>query len=99
MKLSQVIKEPLITEKSMDLAGKGRYCFVVDKRVNKHQIKQAVEKFFKVNVVKVRTMKVLGKSKRTGKYLRKISKRPDWKKAIVELKKGEKIDIFSEAGG
>lgn len=67
-----------------------QYGFVVDARANKIQIKEAVESRFKVKVEKVRTMKVRGKIKRLGRF---SGRQPDWKKAIVSLAKGDKINL------
>jgi large subunit ribosomal protein L23 len=87
----QVIKGPLITEKSTILKeGQNKYCFVVDKRANKAEIKEAVEKIFNVKVADVNTMNFKGKVVR---YRMHYGKKPDWKKAIVTIKEGS-IDIF-----
>jgi large subunit ribosomal protein L23 len=86
-----ILKKPVVTEKSTSLLQDNKYTFVVDPRANKTEIKQAVEKVFKVKVEKVNTMNVKGKIKR----VRRIPGRtPDTKKAIVTLKKGDKIEIF-----
>ena len=92
MNLHHIIKRPLITEKTMRLASEGKYTFVVDKKADKKLVKRAVEKFFEVEVKKVWLIKVRGKKKRSGRQRRKIIKRPDWKKAIVKTKEGQKID-------
>jgi len=86
-----VLKRPIITEKSTILAGQGKYVFEVDIRANKPQIKEAVELAFGVRVKSVNTMIVKGKRKRWG---RRLTRRPDWKKAIVTLQPGEKIELF-----
>ena len=88
---------PIISEKSMNDAGLGKFTFRVERSSNKSMIKKEVEAKFKVNVIKVSTMVVKGKSKKTGKR-RVETKTADWKKALVVLKKGQKIDLF-EAGG
>lgn len=86
-----ILKKPVVTEKSTSLLQDNKYTFVVDPGSNKTEIKQAVEKTFKVKVEKVHTMNVKGKIKR----VRRIPGRtPDTKKAIVTLKKGDKIEIF-----
>ncbi len=86
-----VLKKPLITEKSTSLLQENKYTFEVDPRANKTEIKQAVQTIFKVKVEKVNTMRVKGKTKR----VRNIpGKTPDRKKAIVTLRKGDKIEIF-----
>ncbi|MBS4025103.1 MAG: 50S ribosomal protein L23 [Clostridia bacterium] len=87
----EIIKKPLVSEKSMGLMAENKYTFVVDKRANKIQIKNAVQDIFKVTVLDVKTMIVKGKVKRMGKYQ---GKTPDKKKAIVTLKQGDKIEIF-----
>ncbi len=84
---------PYITEKSMHLASHGWYSFIVDIKDNKPKIKDAIEKEFKVTVVSVKTNLVKGKSKRTGKKRIEVAG-SKWKKAVVSLKKGEKIDVF-----
>jgi len=90
----QIIKRPLITEKSTWLKDKNReLCFEVDIRANKHEIKKAVEELFKVKVERVRTCRVKGKTRRMGL---KVGKKPDWKKAYVKLKEGEKMIEFFE---
>lgn len=92
MNLSDVIKRPLITEKSNLLRGiANSVLFAVDSRANKKEVRDAVEKHFKVKVVDVRTMNVAGKTKRRG---RTVGLRPGWKKAIVTLKDGDKIEFF-----
>jgi large subunit ribosomal protein L23 len=87
----EIIKKPLISEKSMGLMAENKYTFVVDKRANKIQIKNAVQDIFNVTVLDVKTLIVKGKVKRMGKYQ---GKTPDKKKAIVTLKQGDKIEIF-----
>lgn len=86
-----IIKQPLITEKSYSLAGQNKYSFIVNPSVNKVEIRKAVEKLFKVTVLKVNTVNVKGKPVR----VRNIpGYRPDRKKAIVTIKEGEKIEVF-----
>jgi len=86
-----IIMRPLITEKAQIMASQSKYAFEVDKRANKMQIKEAVEVAFSVRVNSVNTATMKGKMKRYG---RKASKLPDWKKAIVTLAAGEKIELF-----
>jgi large subunit ribosomal protein L23 len=86
-----VLLRPLITEKSTVLAGADKYVFEVDLRANKNQIKEAVELAFDVKVADVNTLKMKGKNKRFG---RRITKQPDWKKAIVTLQPGNSIELF-----
>lgn len=91
MHLTEVVKRPLITEKSTILQSKQDYVFEVDSNANKHQIKAAVEKMFKVDVVKVNVINVPGKEKMVGR--RRVRTR-QWKKAIVTLAPGNKIEFF-----
>lgn len=92
MNLSDVIKRPLITEKATSLkAMSNAVLFAVDRRANKKEVREAVEKMFKVKVDDVRTLNVAGKKKRRG---RTVGLRPGWKKAIVMLKAGDKIEFF-----
>jgi large subunit ribosomal protein L23 len=91
----RIIRRPLVTEKSTQQKDVGRqYAFEVDRDANKIEIQSAVERLFKVTVLKVRTSIVLGKMKKLG---RRYGKRPDWKKAIVTLKEGNRIDFFEGA--
>ena len=88
----QIIKRPLITEKSTRQKEEGnQIVFVVDPKAGKIQIRQAVEKLFKVKVLSVRTLNVTGKKKRVGKFL---GRKSDWKKAIVKLREGDRIEFF-----
>ncbi|MBO8129551.1 MAG: 50S ribosomal protein L23 [Peptococcaceae bacterium] len=86
-----IIKRPVVTEKSMALAEENKYVFLVDPRANKTEIKEAVEKLFKVKVAKVRTMRRPGKLRRRGRI---VGYSPEVKKAIVTLQPGNKIEIF-----
>jgi large subunit ribosomal protein L23 len=87
----EVLVRPLVTEKSTALAGQGKYVFLVDKRANAQMIKEAVEEFFSVKVKQVNIGKVFGKKKRV-KYT--FGKTPTYKKAIVTLYPGYKIDLM-----
>ncbi|HHW03532.1 MAG TPA: 50S ribosomal protein L23 [Thermoanaerobacterales bacterium] len=89
-----IILRPWITEKTMDMKPYKKYVFVVDKNSNKTEIKNAVESIFGVKVEKVNTINMRGKKKRLGIH---EGKRPDWKKAIVTLKKDSKAIEFFEA--
>ena len=91
MHLYEVLRRPLITEKGTSLQIEGKYAFEVDGGANKHQIKQAVEKAFKVKVTAVNVMTVPGRKRRVGR--REVMTQP-WKKAIVTLKPGDKIELF-----
>ena len=86
-----VIVRPLVTEKSTALAGLNKYAFEVMPHANKVQIKQAVEVSFNVRVRNVNTCNVRGKVRRFGK---RLSKGRSWKKAIVTLQEGYKIELF-----
>ena len=86
-----VLLRPIITEKTTVLTGSDKYVFEVDLRANKNQIREAVQVAFNVRVAEVNTMVMKGKPKRFG---RKITNRPDWKKAIVTLVPGDKIELF-----
>jgi len=87
----EVVRRPLITEKATLMKDHNRYAFEVVKKANKRQIKEAVELSFKVNVVKVRVMNVPGKMRRIG---RRYVMTPSWKKAVVTLEPGQKIEFF-----
>jgi len=88
----EVIISGKLTEKGNKLrSSENKYIFVVDKSCNKLEIKMAVENLFKVKVKKVTTMNQHGKLKRMGRF---EGRRPDWKKAIVQLMPGETIEIF-----
>jgi large subunit ribosomal protein L23 len=89
--LTRVIVRPVVTEKSTDLSEHDKYVFEVAVDANKNEIKQAVERFFGVKVNEVRTLNVKGKPKRLGKHM---GRRKDWKKAIVTVRSGDKIDLF-----
>lgn len=90
--LENVLIKPLLTEKtSKETEAFNRYAFVVNLKANKNQIKSAVEKFFDVKVVAVRTSVLPGKTKRAGKGMKKSSSS---KKAYVQLQDGQKIEFF-----
>jgi large subunit ribosomal protein L23 len=92
--LYEVIRRPLITEKTTNLKETQRaVCFEVHRDATKPEIKKAVEALFSVKVEDVRVANVHGKLKRQGRY---FGRRPDWKKAYVVLKKGEKMIEFYE---
>jgi len=92
--IHNVIKRPIITEKGLTLKEKDRtLCFEVEDEASKRQIQEAVERLFKVKVEAVRTMVVPGKMRRRGKY---SGYRPDWKKAYVTLREGEKMIEYGE---
>ncbi len=91
--IMKAIYKPLITEKSMAEAEKGKYSFIVAQSAGKKDIKKAVESSFSVNVVSVMTTVVKGKRKRIGRNRQKVSA-SIFKKALVELKSGQKISLF-----
>jgi large subunit ribosomal protein L23 len=95
MNANEIIRRPLVTEKStmMRETGANVIAFEVDVKANKIQVKNAVEELFKVKVEEVRLFNVRGKVKRVG---RNEGKRRDWRKAYVRLKKGEKAPDFIE---
>ena len=91
----QILKKPLVTEKSTQLLADGNWvCFRVDSSANKVQVKHAVEKIFNVTVLRVNTMVVSGKNRRFGQ---KVGRTKPWKKAMLRLKEGDKIDLFEGA--
>jgi len=88
----KIIRRPIITEKGSDLKDENnQLVFEVDTKANKSEIKKAVEKIFKVNVLTVHTQNRLGKRKRLG---RSAGRRKNWKKAIVTLREGDRVDFF-----
>lgn len=92
--ITDVLKKPVLTEKSMTLqAESNKYTFDVDVNANKIEIKNAVEAMFNVKVVNVNVMNVRAKTKRMGRYVGKTNKR---RKAIVKLAEGNSINYFDE---
>ena len=91
MHLYTVLRRPLITEKNTILQAQGKYAFEIAREANKPQVKQAVEKAFKVKVLAVNVMTVPPKTRRIG---RRQVLTQSWKKAIVTLKPGDKIEFF-----
>jgi large subunit ribosomal protein L23 len=88
----QIIRRPLVTEKSnIGREESNLVTLAVDPRANKHQIKRAVEELFEVEVIRVRTMRMPRKTRRVGKY---EGRKPEWKKALVELAEGQSIEFF-----
>jgi len=92
--LYEVLRRPLITEKSTTLQVEGKYAFEVDRAATKLQIKQAVEKAFNVEVTAVNVISMPGKKRRLGR--RELQAHP-WKKAVVTLKPGDSIEFFEGA--
>jgi large subunit ribosomal protein L23 len=92
MEVNRIIRKLLVTEKStLAREESNKYIFEVDRKANKVEIGKAVEKLFKVKVVDVRVMHVLGKKKRMGRIM---GQRNSWKKAIVTLPAGSRIEIL-----
>ena len=95
MKLTDVIRRPLVTEKTTQLREDGKtVVFEVARDANKIDVKRAVEKLLGAKVDGVRTANTQGKLKRQGRF---VGRRSDWKKAYVTLKEGDKIDFFGGA--
>ena len=92
MDMYEVLKRPLVTEKSQRLADARQYAFEVDGRANKIQIKEAVETIFDVKVVNVNVLNM--PAKRTRRYRRIVVRTPGWKKAIVTLAEGDRLALF-----
>ena len=93
MNAHDILRRPLVSEKSMAGMRDGRYTFVVDLHANKVEIRKAVEEVFKVKVSAVNTIRVRGKQRRVG---RSEGYRPDWKKAIVSLTAGQRIQSMDQ---
>jgi large subunit ribosomal protein L23 len=94
MDVTQVLLAPVVSEKSYSLAEHSKYTFKVHPDAHKTQIRQAVEQLFEVHVVAVNIIKVQAKPKRRGTFR---GTRPGWKKAIVQLREGETIEVFGGA--
>lgn len=94
--MQDILISPIISEKSMSEAGKGKFTFRVARKADKLSIKKEVEKRFKVNVLSVSTITTKGRSKRTGTRRVEVVSQP-LKKAIVKLKPGQKIALFEAA--
>jgi large subunit ribosomal protein L23 len=91
----QILIAPVVSEKSYSLIEASKYSFRVHPDAHKTQIRMAVEELFDVKVVSVNVLKVHSKPKRRGMHR---GRRPGWKKAIVQLREGDKIEIFEGAG-
>lgn len=94
MELTHVIKKSMITEKANRWLEEGKYTFQVAREATKKEIKKAIEKFFKVKVKSVRAMIAKGKERSVG-IGRRQTRTTNWKKAIIQLVEGDKIDIFA----
>jgi large subunit ribosomal protein L23 len=94
-KAYQVLRRPLVTEKSTtEKEVHNKLFFEVDRRANKIEIKEAVEQIFKVDVLGVATVNMKGKRKRVGRF---FTERSDWKKAVVTIKPGQRVEFFEGA--
>ena len=94
MNIHDIIRRPIVTEKGVLKKDAERtLCFEVDPGANKVQIRAAVEKFLKVKVAEVRTVSLHGKLRRRGRF---AGYKPDWKKAYVRIKAGEKMPEYAE---
>lgn len=94
MDLANVINQPIVTEKATHWLEETKYTFQVAREATKKEIKKAVEKYFKVKVKSIQTIMARGKKRSVGVGRRQI-RTSDWKKALVQLAEGEKIDIFA----
>jgi large subunit ribosomal protein L23 len=94
MHASQVLLAPIVSEKSYEATTRGSYTFKVHQDAHKTQVRQAVEELFDVRVVRVNIVKVAAKPKRRGLHR---GTRPGWKKAVVQLRAGDTIEIFQGA--
>jgi|SRR3954451_15974398 large subunit ribosomal protein L23 len=94
MDAHQIVRQPIISEKSYALIAENKYTFRVAPQAHKTQIRKAVEEIFKVRVVDVRTMRLKPKPKRRGWT---TGRTRSWKKAVVELAPGERIELFEGA--
>ena len=90
----QVLLRPVISEKSYEQITQNKYTFKVHRDAHKTQVRQAVEELFDVKVVNVNILKVQSKPKRRGMFR---GSRPGWKKAVVQIREGEQIEIFQGA--
>jgi large subunit ribosomal protein L23 len=92
MNIHEVIRKPLVTEKSSIGREEGNLVtLAVDPRANKHDVKRAVEMLFDVEVLRVRTMRMPRKTRRVGKFM---GRKPEWKKALVVLAEGQSIEFY-----
>ena len=86
-----LVKNPIITEKAHDLSALGKYVFLVDKKANSTEVKKVIEGVYKVNIVKLNVINTKPKPRRLG---RNIGMKPGYKKVIVTLKEGQKLDVL-----
>lgn len=92
-KYKEIIKNPFITDKTTRLLENNQYSFIVDPKSNKDEIKRAIELLYSVKVTKVNTSQLAKKTRRVGKYL---GWKPKYKKAIITLSEGDRINLFAE---
>ncbi|MCC7105247.1 MAG: 50S ribosomal protein L23 [Chloroflexi bacterium] len=94
----EILVKPIVTEKNTMLSESGRYAFEVDVRANKIQIRQAIQEVFNVEVTAVNIIRVPGKVKRVVRGRRRVKqiagRTRSWKKAVVSLKEGQRIELF-----
>ena len=95
IKGNTILIRPVITERSMSQTNSGRYTFAVAKAATKQEIAQAVAESFKVDVIAVNTATVHGKTRRVGK---KLGRQSDWKKAVVTIGEGQRIEKYFVEG-
>ncbi|MGA2135432.1 MAG: 50S ribosomal protein L23 [Bryobacteraceae bacterium] len=94
MNIHEVIRRPIVTEKGVTAKDEhATLCFEVAQSANKTEVKQAVQRMFKVKVAEVRTANLDGKMRRRGRF---VGYKPNWKKAYVKLKDGEKVPDFAQ---
>ena len=86
-----LVKNPIISEKAHDLSAMGKYVFLVDKQANSPEVKKVIENVYKVNIVKLNVLNVKPKKRRLG---RSIGTKPGYKKVIITLKEGQKLDVM-----
>jgi len=91
--LLEIIKYPIITDKTTQYLEDNKYCFAVDRKANKTNIKEAIKYLFNVEVSKVNTLQTPPKTKKIGRF---VGKKTRYKKAIIELNKGYTINLFEE---
>lgn len=94
MNIYEIVRRPIITEKATTQAGLNKYTFEVARSANKQQVKEAIEKIFKVDVVDVNIINLPGKMRRIG---RRRAMTSPWKKAIVTLRAGQRIEMYEGA--
>lgn len=87
-----IVIRPLLTEKTISKTAQSKYTFEVDLNANKIEIGEAIQRIFNVKVEKVNTLRVRGKTRRLGRFPE--GRKPSWKKAIVTLKAGDRIEVF-----